>query len=182
MARRGAMGAVFTACGIALLLQAAGADEPVPAKPVPGLLDLGKVKLEIVSATFVRELKGNNASYAETRPEKFRGMIATLKVQKPAGAELTLNAPDLVLHYTYGAKADVARCYGLSGFSTMLEVDRPMNLFIHGSGGVSTGVSTIRASVVYVDAFFQHMEPDTAELHLLVAQPAGAFFKTDGWK
>jgi len=149
----------------------------------PGVLDLKKVKIEIVGATFVKELTGvNNAVFKESNPSKYRGLVLTLKVQKPAGEELTLYCQDLVLHYRYGDKSDVARCYGISAFSVGNDVDRPMFLSPQGLASSSTGAATTKASVVYVDLFFQNMEPDTSELHLFVAQPIGASYKTDGWR
>ena len=148
----------------------------------PQVFDSSKVKIEIVGALFVKELKGVNASFNQARTDMYRGLVLMLKITKPAGEALTVNAQDMVLHYRYGTRSDVAKCSGVSTFSVDESVDRPMNLFSMGLGGATTGVPTAKASVAYIDLFFQNMEPDTADVHLLVAQPIGVSFKTNGWR
>lgn len=148
----------------------------------PGVLQLGDVKVRIVGLTFVSRLDGTNLRYEETEPNKYRGLVMTLEVTKPADRELTLWAPDLALHYRHGQDADVAVCYGLSGFSVQQDVDRQMTFFRLGYGKSATGLATTKAQTVYVDAFFQYIESDVSELHLLVAQPIGASAVTKGWQ
>jgi hypothetical protein len=109
-------------------------------------------------------------------------MVLTVKITKPAGEELTLPCQDLVLHYRFGQKSDVARCYGISAFSTDQGVDRAMRLSAQGNFSSSTGVATTKSGTVFVDIFYQYMEPETHELYLTIAQPVGAYFETPGWK
>jgi hypothetical protein len=165
--------------GNALILGRAPALE---AGGVPDLVDLKKVNLAVVEAYFVTKLHGGVTRFEETKPDKYRGLVLTLKITKPAGEPLSLREADLVLHYRRGSSSDVARCFGLSGFSTSRDVDRPMSLHQNGTGMSETGPATTKAETIYVDVFFQYMESDTSELHLLVAQPVGASFTTKGWK
>ena len=148
----------------------------------PGVMDLEKVKVEIVEATFVTELDGGKAQYKERQPDKYRGMLLTLRVTKPAGMPLKLFAPDLVLHYWRGEQAEVSRCFGLSAFSAEQGMDRPMRLFRLGYGLTVTGQATVKAGVLYVNAFFDNIEPDIREMHVLVTQSVGATLATNGWQ
>jgi len=158
------------------------ASAPAPKAP-PDALDVTKAKFQIVGATFVTKVQGANATrFEESQLDKFRGLILTVQVTKPAGEELTLFAQDFVLHYRFGDKTDVARCQGLSGFSGQMDVDRPMSLFANGIGRTTTGLSTTKLDTMYLDLFFQFMEPNTSDIHLFVAQPTGAWFQTNGWK
>jgi hypothetical protein len=136
----------------------------------------------IEAATFVSELGGANATYKEVLPDKFRGIVVTLRIQKAENEALSLYAQDLALHYNYGKRRDVARCSGVSSFSLTREAERPMTFFAQGVGSITTGLNTTRATEVFVDAFFQGMEPDTADIDLYVAQPIGATRVTQGWK
>jgi len=173
---------IMEAIACALTLGAiSSAAQPVGKEP-PRVLDLGSVKLQIVDVAFVTKLEGINARFEESEPKKFRGLIVTLRIEKTRGQVVELCAQDLTLHYRYGAKSDVAICYGLSAFSTEEKVDRPMKLFARGYGYCSTGLSTRKAPVVFVDLFFQYMEPDTSDIYLCVARPTGAAFQTQGWK
>ena len=157
----------------------AGAGQP---SGPPLLLPVEDVHFRIVGATFVSELQGTSTRFQETRLEKYRGLVLTVEIKKTPGEQLTLVAQDLALHYRYGTNSDVASCYGLSTFSKEEDTDRAMNLYRAGWGRTTTGLSTTKLGVVYVDMFFQNMEPETSDLFLLVAQPVGAYFKTSGWK
>lgn len=150
--------------------------------PPPFMTDLGSLDIEIVGATFVAKLDGVNARFEESQSDMFRGLVLTLRIKKPAAQELTLVAQDLALHYSYGRGVDVAKCQGLSAFSSQRDVDRPITLYRLGLGRVTTGIATTKSDVVFIDAFFQYMEPGTSDLFLFVAQPVGASFKTNGWK
>ena len=150
--------------------------------PPPLALQSRDVKIEIVDATFVRKLEGVSTKFEESQPDKFRGLVLTVKVKKPAGSGLTFVAQDFTLHYRYGQSSDVAKCFGLSSFSVDKNVDRPMSLWTHGIGRSSTGLATTKAETLFIDLFFQYMEPETSELHLLVAQPLAKSFQTSGWK
>lgn len=163
--------------GVSLsLAQQERANEP----PLP--LQIKDVQFRIVEATFVNKLETADARFEETELDLYRGLVLTVQVKKAAGSELTLVAQDFPLHYRYGAKSDVARCEGLSTFSKQEDVDRTMSLYPGGLGRSSTGLSTTKAGTIYVDMFFQFMEPDTSELYLFVAQPVGATFETTGWE
>lgn len=146
-------------------------------------VNLQKVSLRVVDVVFVEELKGaNDKTFKETELEDYRGMVMTLEVRKPANEALSMYAQDFALHYDYGEDdTDVAPCQGISGFSGIKAVDRPMYLNQVGRYKTTTGASTIKEPVVYVDLFFQYMEPTTSDLHLLVGQPIGPGFKTAGW-
>jgi len=169
--------ALIVVCGVYLAFaQWGGASQP------PLCLAVKDVKLRIVEATFVTKLEGVSSRFEEQKPDQFRGLVLTIEVKKPAGGDLTLVAADYALHYRYGDSSDVAPCHGLSTFSTRKDEDRPMNLFKSGYGRTTTGLSTTKAETVFVDVFFMNMEPETSEIHLLVAQPVGATFRTTGWK
>lgn len=148
----------------------------------PLVLNTNKVKIEITDVAFVKELDGAVGRFQETDPEKYRGVVVTLSIHKAAGESLTLLAQDFCLHYRYGNQVDVAPCIGLSTFATTQDAERPMKFFARGRGTATTGASTAKSETVYVDVFFQNMEKDTSDIHLLVAQPIGASFKTQGWK
>lgn len=150
---------------------------------IPQIIDMSKVKIEIIGALYVKKLDATNAKFdIGEEGNKYRGLVLTLRIQKPEGEELRLNAQDLSLHYRYGQESDIAPCNGLSTYSTQKDMDRTMSLFKISRGTSATGTSTTQASVVYVDLFFNYIESDTSDLHLLVAQPAGAYYKSSGWK
>jgi len=169
----------------------AGAPRPSPPLPpigrrtgsAPGALDLRNLRIEVLKTRFVRELTAANASYRQPRPDKFRGLLLTVRIRKPRGRALTLYTQDFSVHYTYaGAKFDVAPCQGISAFSTRRSADRPLRLSAQCRLSSSTGAAAMRADTVYVDLFFDFFERDTSELHLLVGRPVGAPLKTSGWK
>jgi len=153
-----------------------------PASAIPGAIDLAKIRFEIMKSMFVDKLEGVNASYTENQPEKFRGLILTVRITKPAGESLTIHGPDLDLHYYHGETYDVLNCQGLSGFSKTMDVDRPMRLWSTGIGSVATGTSTQDSDILYIDVFYQYLEPDTKEVFLMIAQPTGLRYQTNGWK
>jgi hypothetical protein len=148
----------------------------------PEILDLSRVGFQIVDARFVLKLEGTQGRFAEGHPDKYRGLVVTLKITKQAGAELALACQDISLHYRYGNGSDIAKCYGLSTFSDKQDEDRAMALYTQGWGRTTTGPATTRSSTVFVDVFFQNMEPETRDLYLFIAQPTGAEFTTSGWK
>ncbi|MEO0108422.1 MAG: hypothetical protein ABIK62_04540, partial [candidate division WOR-3 bacterium] len=151
------------------------------ATTAPGLIDPSRIRFTILSATFVTELEGTTSRFRETQLDKYRGMVVTCRIVKPAGYKLKLHAPDIALHYNHGDEYDVAPCNGISNFSTERGTDRPMKLLSRGQGSQTTLTSATAAETIYVDFFFQYMEPDTRDIHLCVAQPAGASLVTNGW-
>ncbi|MFH1745652.1 MAG: hypothetical protein ABIG44_01275 [Planctomycetota bacterium] len=150
-------------------------------RPIPELLDTRNVSFEIVDMTFVTEYAGVANVYNCAEPDKLRGAVVTLRVKKTADKPLTLLAPDLSLHYYFGEKSDTVPCRGISGFSKDKDTDRPMQFFAGSYGRSTTGLATTKATVVYVDVFFDHLESDTSDVHLLVAQPVGASYSSSGW-
>ncbi len=168
----------------ALLTLAAGLSTPAFAQnPNPSdVFDLSRVQFQIVDATFVTKLDTQKANFAETKPEQYHGLVVTLRITKAAGAELTLVCQDIALHYRYSQQSDIARCYGLSSYSTQQNEDRVMSLYSQGWGKSTTGPASTKSNTVYIDLFFQNMEADTSDLYLFMAQPTGAHFSTSGWK
>lgn len=167
------MVAFLALAGGMALRQAEAADPPLA-------VDVDNVSFRIVDATFVLKLDGVDTTFDETEAEEYHGLVITVEIKKRAGEELTLCAQDLPLHYHYGRKSDVAKCQGLSTYSSVRDVDRAMNLYEGGLGRSSTGLSTTKKATVYVDMFYQFMEPDTTDMHLLVAQPVGATYQCSG--
>jgi len=174
-------GAVAAAALLLAVATLAGEPPPAPAAGAPDLVDWSRVKLEIVGVTFVRKLEGLNGTFEEPEPAKYRGMLLTLRLTKPEGDELHLLAPDFTVHYRYGESSDVSPCRGMSTFSTSPDVDRPVRFFSNGYGAMTTGAATQKAATVYLDLFFENMEPDTRDIHLLVARPIGVSIDSRGW-
>jgi hypothetical protein len=168
------------AVGLGLACAVAQAQVPPPGRA--DALDARNARVTIEAATFVTELGSTNASYKEVQPDKYRGVVVTLRIQKAENEPLTIFAQDVSLHYRYGKRRDVARCTGISSFSMTRDAERPLTFFALGVGSITTGVNTGRASEVFVDVFLQGMEPDTSEIDLYIAQPIGARRVTQGWK
>jgi hypothetical protein len=166
----------------ALLTWAAGLSIPSLAQNPnpPEVMDLSKASFQIVDATYVTKLEGSGNIFNETNPDKYHGLIVTVRITKQAGAELTVACQDIALHYRYGLNSDIARCYGLSSFSVQQKEDRPMSLYKEGWGRSTTGIAATQIGTVYIDVFFQHMEPNTSDLYLFIAQPTGAHFISQG--
>ncbi|MEE8580945.1 MAG: hypothetical protein V3T33_05075 [Myxococcota bacterium] len=156
-------------------------DATVPSRPVPTLLRLDQVAIQLVDARFVTEYEGTDNRYEAGEPDEYRAVVITLELTKQAGQKVVLSAPDLALHYYHGDSTDVLPCNGISGFSTERDTDRPMVLLERGYGRSVTGVATAKAEKVYVDVFFDYLEPDTTDLYLLLAQPVGGGYGTRGW-
>ena len=168
----------------ALLAFAAGLAMPALAQnPTPSeVIDLSKVRLQIVDATFVTKLDSAKAKFEESKPNQYHGLIVTVRVTKTAGEQLTLTCQDINLHYRFGKESDIARCYGLSSYTTQQFEDRIMSLYSQGWGKATTGLAATRSDTVYIDVFFQNMEPQTRDLYLFISQPTGAHFTTAGWR
>ena len=168
----------------ALLTLEAGLAMPAfTQNPTPSdVIDLNKVRLQIVDATFVTKLDSAKAKFEESKPLQYHGLIVTVRVTKTAGEQLTLTCQDINLHYRYGQESDIARCYGLSSYTTQQFEDRAMALYSQGWGKATTGLAATRSDTVYVDVFFQNIEPQTRDLYLFISQPTGAHFTTPGWK
>ena len=173
---------VLLTLGIAVTTSA----QHVEQKNAPDVLDLDRVGLRIVDVFYAKELKGVNASYEQKSPEKYRAILVTVEVTKPAGEELTLYAQDFSLHYYYTdegeTESDIAPCQGISVYSTSLKVDRPLYLSRQGRKSSTTGTASTKEETIYVDLFFDYFEPTTSEIYLMVARPVVAPFKTEGWQ
>jgi hypothetical protein len=146
------------------------------------VVNLSKVKFQIVNATFVTKLNSPKAQFTQSNPDRYHGLLVTVQVTKSAGEALTLTCQDIALHYRYGQQSDIARCFGLSSFAPQLNEDRTMELYSEGWGKSTTRLATTLSDTVYIDVFFKNMEADTSDLYLFIAQPTGAHFTTRGWK
>ena len=150
-------------------------------RPAPGEASLEELSFKVVSTEFVTELQGTNQSFETKDANAFRGLLVTVEIKKPAGKQVTLFGPDFSLHYYFGDKFDVVQCYGMSWFSTAKDTDRPMTMLGGGYGRTQTGPASSKAGKVYIDLFFQDLEPQTSELFLFVGQPVVKPFATKGW-
>jgi len=105
---------------------------------------------------------------------QYRFAVATLKITKPAGETVSLAAADVTLHYYHGDETDVAPCEGLSWFKSDPGADVPMHMnMMSGPDHIRqiTGSGTTGNTVVYIDAVFTLMEPDTKECWICLARP-----------
>lgn len=171
------------AAALALALAAAPAAlAQTPAGARGDAFDAARAGVSIEAASFVAELQGANASFKELQPDKYRGLVLTLRVRKPPDEPLTIYAQDLALHYRFGAKRDVARCTGISAFSLTRDAERRIVFMPQGLGSMATAVNSTSAAEIFVDLFFQGMEPESSELDLRAAHPIGARHVTRGWK
>ena len=145
----------------------------------PDMLVASELGIEIAGEQFVAEIQGVNSTLSNNSSE-YRILVLTLKITKSAGLPLTLEAPDWVLHYYYENGTDVAPCQGVSYFSTMAGADRPMR--VGNREKSSTQAATTASDEVYVDLLFGGMEASTGQMHLLLAQPIGASFNSNGYR
>ena len=151
---------------------------------VPGTTSLKGLRLDVVGVRFLTQLTGDNADFNQTDDlDKYRGAVVTLKVTKPAGTELTLHAADLPIHYWRGQREayDVLPCHGMSSFSTDANADRAMSLYAGSWGKQATEAGTTAAPVIYVDLFYELIEPDISRIYILFARQIGNGLKTAGW-
>ncbi len=160
------------------------------ARDCPLVVPLGQdIRAEVVAVSFPDEVQGvggRRMRVGDDRREKFRLGLVTIKITKPAGAALTLAAADVTLHYYHGDHAEVAPCEGLSTFSMTNDAERPMELSESDGPGFlkqSTGARATAADVLYVDAVFYGMEPDSNECWICIAQPVQrGGFRSGGWR
>jgi hypothetical protein len=149
----------------------------------PLVVSLSDVKMEIVDVDFTDQV--DEWELSEEMLEDYRLAVVTVRVEKAKGQSLTLAAADLTLHYFYGSDEEVAPCEGLSNFTKVEDVDRSMELpSTAGPGWVkqTTGTKSTESSVVYFDAVFSGIEPNTSKLWICLAQPTQTKpFETDGW-
>lgn len=135
------------------------------------------VKMEVTNIIFMDKLQGiggRSLTIPDDKHDQWRLGVVTIKITKPAGSRLTLAAADLTLHYYHGDKTEVAPCEGLSTFSLEDNVDRPVEFSPSmGPGFVkqTTGARATQESVIYLDAIFCFIEPDTTEIWVCVGRP-----------
>jgi hypothetical protein len=145
-------------------------------------------RAELVDLRFVERVEGIERTVFVTEDSiaDYRMGIATIRIEKPAGIEMTLPCADITLHYYHGNTPDVSPCSGLSNFSTVLETDRELDVRPANSGPGFLKKTTLErsteASIVFIDAVFGSMESDTREAWISIAQiDAAAPFLSDGW-
>jgi len=158
-------------------------------KIAPLVVPLQQVKMSIAGIRFTGQvpgMDGNQMKLPDERLKSYRIGVVTIRIQKPAGMQLTIAAADLTLHYYHGNSVEVAPCEGISVFSTAAAMARGMKLpRTSGPGWVKmrTDANATQASEVYVDAVFGMMEPNTRECWLCVGQPTAAVpFTSQGWR
>lgn len=132
------MGFVFTVAAVAIFLGFFPAFPQEPERVIPGLFDTRNYRVEVVDVMFTKELRGLNGAFKESQPEKYRGLLLTLSISKPGGADMRLYPSDIALHYTRGnGEYGVAKCSGMSFMSTTQNSDRQMVFFHQTSGYLS---------------------------------------------
>ena len=158
------LSAITFACCVAASGQVPRAAE-VPAYGI----DARSVTLTIVRAEFVKELKGSHAKFVEPDPEKYRGLVVTVKIADPP-AEFVLRNKDFTLHYEWGRDArNAAQCAGLSACTSRLDEQREMMLCTPNIN-LSREVKPT-GTECYVDLFFTDMEVSTRQIELCLATP-----------
>ncbi len=158
--------------------QMIGHAESPSLRPCPHVMELGpQCQVEIVRMSFTDHVE--SLLYLHQIPdaarEEYRFAVVTLKITKPAGARLSLAAADLTLHYYHGNKTEVAPCEGLSWFKRDSEAEMPILMNpAPGPGFIKQTTSTedTAGTIVYIDAVFGFMEPDTRECWICIAHPA----------
>ena len=175
-----------------VLLAQSSLEAPVQSgREAPLVLDFKRgVQAELVGLNLVKEIvdgdDGRRMSVNEENLAKSRLAVATIKITKPAGTQLTLACADLTLHYYHGETAEVAPCEGMSPYTTALDADREISLsFVDGPGFLKkvTATRATEAAVVYIDAVFGGLEPDTREAWIAIGQvfDRNRPFISQGW-
>jgi hypothetical protein len=155
-----------------------GDTESKPARTCPHHMQLGsQCQMEIASMFFTNHLEGPLflRRIPDSERQEYRFAVVTLKITKPAGASLSLAAADLTLHYYHGAEMEVAPCEGLSWFKSDAGLDVPILMsLIPGPGFIkqTTDPACTSGTIVYIDAVFGYMEPDTRECWICLGHPA----------
>jgi hypothetical protein len=172
------------AAGIAFALPLVSPAAPPDSAPL--VLPKTTCKVKVASVTFMTKVNGVDGNHITPKdPTKYRVAFVTVRIDKPAGYEVTVAACDLSLHYRHGAEVEATICEGISSFSLGENDDRPMKLpKSDGPGFVkqTTGPKTAIAETVYFDAVFAGIEPDTSDVWLCIAQPVStAPVATTGW-
>jgi hypothetical protein len=172
------------------LLALAGASSAQSSREAPLVLEFQQgIKAELVSLTFMKEVTDGTRRMRvpDDKVAKFRLAVATIKITKPAGTQFTLACADLTLHYYHAAETEVTPCEGMSSFTSSLDSDREVSLSTTNGPGFlkkTTATRSTEAAVVYVDALFGSMEPDTREAWIAVGQVSDRNrpFISKGWQ
>ena len=187
---RGVLSRIMVGVCALALVALAGASLAQSSREAPLVLDFQQgIKAELVSLTFVKVVTDGtrNMKVPDDKLGKYRLAVATIKVSKPAGTQLTLACADLTLHYYHAGETEVTPCEGMSSFTSALDADREITLSSTNGPGFlkkNTATRATEAAVVYVDALFGSMEPDTREAWIAVGQVADRNrpFISKGWQ
>jgi len=163
--------------GAAYQGQMIGHAESQSARTCPHLMQLGpQCQVEIMRMSFTDHVE--SLLYLHQIPDsarqEYRFAVVTLKIAKPAGARLSLAAADLTLHYYHGPETEVAPCEGLSWFKRDSNAEAPILMNpIPGPGFIkqTTSPEGTAGTIVYIDAVFGFMEPDTRECWICLGHP-----------
>ena len=158
--------------------QMVGRAESLSLRPCPHVMELGpQCRIEIMQMSFTDHVE--SLLYVHQIPdgarEEYRFAVVTLKITKPAGTSLSLAAADLTLHYYHGNRTEVAPCEGLSWFKSDSSADMPILMNpVPGPGFIkqTTNPGDTAGTMVYIDAVFGFMEPDTRECWICIGHPA----------
>ncbi|MCL5278830.1 MAG: hypothetical protein M1376_02855 [Planctomycetes bacterium] len=158
--------------------QTIGCAENQSTRTCPHVMELGpQCQVEIVRMSFTDHVE--SLLYLHQIPdaarEEYRFAVVTLKITKPVGQSLSLAAADLTLHYYHGDKTEVAPCEGLSWFKSDSEAEMPILMNpVPGPGFIkqTTSPEHTAGTMVYIDAVFGFMEPDTRECWICLGHPA----------
>jgi hypothetical protein len=156
------------------------------AEDVPLHLSLRECRVSVCSVVFAKRIDGIDGNYVSPKePDKFRVAFVTVRVDKPAGRELTVAACDLSLHYKHGTQLEATICEGMSQFSMGENDERAMKLpQMTGPGFVkqTTGPKAAQSETVYFDCVFAGIEPDIGDVWLFVGQPVSTTpISTNRW-
>jgi len=172
------IGILALALGVVYQGRMIGNTESQPSRTCPYHMQMGpQCQVEIVRMSFTDRIE--SLLYARRAPDPARGeyrfAVVTLRITKPAGEGLSLAAADLTLHYYHGGETEVAPCEGLSWFKGESDLDVPILMNpIPGPGFIkqTTGPAATNGTIIYIDAVFGYMEPDTRECWICVGRPA----------
>ena len=155
-----------------------GNAESKPSRTCPHHMQLGpQCQMEIASMSFTNRIESPLflRQIPDSERQEYRFAVVTLKITKPAGESLSLAAADLTLHYYHGDETEVAPCEGLSWFKSDPGSDVPILMsLIPGPGFIkqTTDPAGTSGTIVYIDAVFGYMEPDTRECWICLGHPA----------
>jgi hypothetical protein len=185
---------IVIVCALAIVLVpvCAALAQVIVRRQAPLVIPLNEVRMEIADIFFTTEVQGAQGRAMKMKdPErlkKYRLALVTIKVTKPPRRKLKIAAADLSLHYSHGNGVEVAICEGISVFNRTRDEDRLVHFPRSAGPGFvkqTTGVRATQADVVYFDAVFQGMEPDTRDVWLCVGQPTSRkpfVCRTPAWK